>query len=674
MLLRDTRTILITVVAPLLLFPVFIVVMNRVERTEERRLQEETYRYAVSGSLSDWARDLADAAVALESQDGEVPFELARFEFVDSPDPEQDLAGGVVHLVIEGLSASEWDSIRQTEDSESGGEEAAASEEPPSGPAVRILYRAQSDFSREARQRMRSRMDRLLLTRRDSAFQAAGFPIPLGEVAPVEPDNIASAAKEGGALLGTALMPFLVLLMLMGGSVVAADAISGEKERGTLETLLTTAAGRSDIVRSKMLAVIAVGLAVAIINLANLMVYFGIGILELPPDFAVSIGVADLAVLLLLLVPVTILIGSTLLLLSGVSKTYKEYQIYFFPVFIVFLVPSLAPVLPGVELRSAIALVPLAGVGIAVREILIGTLDFPFIILAFISTAAAGIWVARLTEQTLSNERLISNAGLDQADLTGGPALFPRHVTRWFLGLWVVFFLVSLWFGERLGIRGQIFLNLVVIFFGGSLVMIRRYRLDPRQAFALRMPHPAAWVAVFLGAPSALILGLGLANLVNAFVFPIPTEMLEAFGEAFAEPDLSLFELLLFLSIMPGILEELTFRGVLLHGLRKRFPPWLLCLVVGAIFGFFHVSLFRIAPTAWLGVVLAAVVLLTGSVFPAMAWHALNNALAIVPSHLGWLPEGFEPPGWATPTAALLLAMAFWILWRTRRPYPDLRT
>jgi ABC-type Na+ efflux pump permease subunit/membrane protease YdiL (CAAX protease family) len=674
MLLRDTRTILITVVAPLLLFPVFIVVMNRVEQTEERRLEEETYLYAVSGSRSDWARDLADAAVTLEGTGDETSFGLDRFEFVDTPNPEQDLASGLVHLVIEGLSANEWDSIRRAEDAESNGEEAETSDPQQSGPAVRILYRAQSDFSREARQRMRSRMDRLVQLRRDSAFRAAGFPIPLNEVAPLETDNIAPATKEGGALLGTALMPFLVLLMLTGGSVVAADAISGEKERGTLETLLTTAAGRSDIVRSKMLAVIAVGLAVAVINLANLMVYFGIGVLELPPDFAVAIGVADLAVLLLLLVPVTILIGSTLLLLSGVSKSYKEYQIYFFPVFVVFLVPSLAPVLPGVELRSAIALLPLAGVGVAVREILIGSLDFPFIMLAFISTAAAGMWVARLTEQTLSNERLISNAGLDQADLTGGPALFPRHVTRWFLGLWVVFFLVSLWFGERLGIRGQIFLNLVVIFFGGSLVMIKRYRLDPRQAFALRMPHPASWIAVLLGAPSALILGLGLANFVNAFVFPIPTEMLEAFGQAFGASDLGLFQLLLFLSIMPGILEELTFRGVLLHGLRKRLRPWALCLVVGAIFGFFHVSLFRIAPTAWLGVVLAAVVLLTGSVFPAMAWHALNNALAIVPSHMGWIPESFEPPGWSTPAAAVMLALAFWILWYTRRPYPDLRT
>ena len=72
---------------------------------------------------------------------------------------------------------------------------------------------------------------------------------------------------------------------------IAADTLSGEKERGTLETLLTTAAGRSDIVRSKMLAVIAVGLAVAVINLANPMVYFGIGVLELPPDFAVAIAV-----------------------------------------------------------------------------------------------------------------------------------------------------------------------------------------------------------------------------------------------------------------------------------------------------------------------------------------------------------------------------------------------
>jgi membrane protease YdiL (CAAX protease family) len=114
---------------------------------------------------------------------------------------------------------------------------------------------------------------------------------------------------------------------------------------------------------------------------------------------------------------------------------------------------------------------------------------------------------------------------------------------------------------------------------------------------------------------------------------------------------------------MPGVFEELTFRGVLLHGLARRLRnPWLLALAVGAIFGFFHVSLFRIVPTAWLGFVLAWVVLLTGSVYPAMLWHALNNAIAIVPAHQGWIAESFEPEAWWAAPAALGLALSLWIM------------
>src|SRR2546423_15200174 len=70
-----------------------------------------------------------------------------------------------------------------------------------------------------------------------------------------------------------------------------------------------------------------------------------------------------------------------------------------------------------------------------------------------------------------------------------------------------------------------------------------------------------------------------------------------------------------FPSIMPGIFEEITFRGVLLHGLRQRFRPAMTVLLVGIIFGLFHVALFRFAPTALLGMILAAVTLLTRSIF-----------------------------------------------------------
>ncbi len=656
MLLRDTRTILITVVAPLVIFPLYILLLNFVEAREQRALEEETYSYAVAGGEEEWVRALVADAIRLEAEDPDTSRAPAVFEESEIPDPEEALREGEIHLLVQGFSASEWDSVQGAEEE---GARAAV-------PAVRLLFRADSDFSREARDRMEERVLQVRALRRDSVFRAAGFPVAMDAVAPLSSESIASAAKEAGAFLGIALTPFLVLLMLSGGSIVAVDAISGEKERGTLETLLTTAAGREEIVRAKLLAVIAVGLSVAVINVANLLLYLVVGLIELPTSLAVELGPLELLLLLCQLVPVAVLVASALLLLSGAARSFKDYQVRFFPVFLAFTIPSFAPVLPGIDLHSVMALVPLAGVAVAVREILVGEVDLPFQLLAFLSTGGLAFWLTVLTERSLSNEKLISGVELDEADLTGGPALFPRHVHRWFLGLWVLFFVVSLWFGEDLGLRGQVLVNLVGIFFGGCLVMIRRYRLNPTRAFALRAPHPAAWLAVLLGAPAALMVGLGLAEVVNTYVFPVPVESMERLAESLVAPELPLWQMVLFVCVMPGVFEELAFRGVLLHGLRPRIrQPWLLALTVGLVFGIFHVSLARIAPTAWLGFVLTWVVLFGGSIYPAMLWHALSNALVLVPAHQGWVGEEFAPSGWWALPAAAILALALWILHRT---------
>jgi sodium transport system permease protein len=686
MLLRDTRTILIAVVAPLIIFPTYILLTSYVEGREQRALEETTYTYAVVGDRAEWAAELVRTAIDREVSHPDSSRAPASFELKSVEDPEEALLEGDLHVVIQGLSVEAWDSIQAAEAQEeaeaeseagegedTGQEEESAEEEDeeeptPPVPAIRIQFRVDSDFSRKAQVILTDRLVEVRSEQRDSVFRAAGFPIAPEELAEVRTETVATAEKRAGAFLGVALTPFLVILMISGGSIVAVDTISGEKERGTLETLLTSAATRTEIVRAKLLAVIVVGLAVAVINVLNLLVYLTLGLLRLPTDFAVQVSPGELFLLLLLFIPVAILVAASLLLLSGVSNSYKEYQVYVFPLVVVLIVPSFAPVLPGIDLRSVVAFIPLAGVAVAVKELLVGQVDLPFLFVAFGCTGALALWLMILTERSLSNEKLITGSELDEADFTGGPALFPRHVLRWFLGLWVLFFLISLWFGGSLGIRGQLLVNLVGIFFGGSLLMIQHYGLDPKKALGLRMPRPSSWLAVLIGAPSALVLGVGLAQLVNRFVFPVPDELLENFGQSLTGPDLPLWQLVLFLTVMPGIFEELTFRGILVHGLRRRLKnPWLLALAVGAIFGIFHVSLFRIIPTAWLGFVLTWVVLLTGSVYPAMLWHALNNALAIVPQELGLVTEDFQPEAWWVSPAALGLALAFWILVRGRK-------
>jgi sodium transport system permease protein len=200
--------------------------------------------------------------------------------------------------------------------------------------------------------------------------------------------------------------------------------------------------------------------------------------------------------------------------------------------------------------------------------------------------------------------------------------------------------------------------------------MIRRYRLNVREALALRAPRPAVWLAVLFGAPAGLLAATGVFVLANR-VFPVPQKMLEAFGQGLLPDSIPFWQLLLLLTVTPGICEEIAFRGVLLHGLRRRFSPVVLALVTGAIFGFFHTSLFRIVPTGFLGVLLAAVTLLSGSIFPAMLWHALNNALGVLGGHYGIALHDLD--AWLYLAGAAVLALAFWIVWRNRTPYPDLR-
>lgn len=663
MVLRDRRTILIAVVAPLVLFPLLLFVSNQVERSESERIEAQTYRWAATGPEAEYAAQLVARAL---SQGEAAP----SFEQVTTSNADSLLNAEELHVVVAGLDRATAEALQL----ERG--DTLPSDTLPTAdvPLIEVRYRARSDFSRAARDTLSARLEALRDAERDSLYQTAGLAIDPERMWPVDADNIASAQRESGALLGLALTPLLLFLMLSGGSIVAADTISGEKERGTLETLLTSAAERSQIVRAKQLAIVALGLAVALINVLNIGLYLVVGVFDLPEDFAVSIGVPELLLTLALFVPLAVLVSSSLLLLSGVSKSYKEYQIYFFPLFLVYLAPALASVLPGMDLRSAIAFVPVAGIGVGVRELMLGEIDLLFLGLAFASTATAAAVVTRYTERALSTERLISANDFDEADLTGGPALYPRHALRWFMGIWVVFFVANLWGVGSLWIGWQVAINVVTVMFGGSLIILRRYRIKAREFYNLRMPHPAAWLAVLIGVPGGLYLGVGIAELVNTWVFPISDEVMREFGESLVgEQDLALWQLVLFITIIPGIFEELAFRGALLHGLKRRLRPLPLILAVGLIFGFFHVSLFRILPTAWLGMVLTAVTLLTGSIYPAMLWHALNNALAIVPTYLGWVEGSVTPPIGLYAIAAVLLAVSFAILWKVRTPLPGLR-
>jgi sodium transport system permease protein len=665
MLVRDKRSILASIILPLLVMPLMLFSSTWMTKKRDVKLRTTVYQYAVTGSQAATVRAWLEKVRARLTQVQKTNQAAAfSFEEIRVVEPFHALTNGRVHIVIEGLAPAEvaGDLTKDTDTNFRKALETGA-------PLLRISARADRDESSVAMHRMENALKQTRDADRTQLLVERGFSLPLDKIGVVSAANVAFKGHVAGLTLGRMLSPLLLFFMLMAGAMVASDLIAGEKERGTLETLLTSGASRVQVVTAKHLVILTVAAVVTVIQAANLLVYVGFKVIPVPANFAAAVPPAVALLLLLLFLPVAAVVSSVLLLTSGYARSYKEAQLYFTPVFLLALLPALTPMLPGLSLRSAIVVVPVANIAMASKEILVGVFDWPMLLIAWLITATAAIWGTRLTVRLLSAERLVSGAELDVVEFTGGPKLFPRRVLPWFALMWALLLILGNFTGG-VDLRLQLVLNILVLFFGASMLMVRRYRLEPRKVFALRHPKPMVWFAVLAAAPSAILAGTGLFRLAN-LVFPVPPEMLEGFATALLPQHIPFWQLLLFLALLPGVFEELTFRGVLLHGLHARLHPAVLALVVGLIFGLFHAALFRLAPTAFLGVLLTAVTLLTGSIFPAMLWHTLNNAMGLLVGYYDLPASDLEPSLYLLGVVGLLAS--FWILWRNRTPYPGLR-
>ena len=683
-LARNPRVLVFSVGLPLVLWPLISFITSFTAERRQERIESRTYLYAVADDPADAeraadARAWLDRALAVVGEDGnagngdnESNGSTVRFERVEAPEDTADaLDQEQIHVYVA------WDpEADPDDDAAADGEaqqQAATTGEVdevsvggagPGPPQVVLSYREDIDASDTAEAWLRRALNRTRVEVREQRLAAAGFDVPAGDLLPLERIDAATEEQTSGLFLGRILSAIIVMMMLAGGSIVAMDTLVGEKERGTIETLLTTAASRIEIVTAKNASILTVAFITSALNIANLALWMQLDVIPVPEGLRLVVPVGTALLLLLLYAPAAVLVSSTLLLVSGRSKTYKEAQLLFAPVVLVSLAIAAIPVLPGIALRSAIVLVPIANLGFAAREILTGHYDWPLIAAAWLVTAGAAALLARASVRTLSAEKLITANDTDAADILGGPALFPRRVATWFAVLWALLLMWQLNVGGGIDSRLLISINMAV-FGGAAWLMILRYRLPVRETLSLRAPPPAAWLGVLIGAPAGLVLADGIVR-VASLAMPIPEEWIEAMAETMGV-DLPLWQMLIFFTVLPGIFEEVAFRGVLLHGLKSRLSPVRLALVAGVVFGFFHVDLFRIPPTAFLGVLLVVAVVRSGSIFPAMAWHALHNALGLGSARLEQIAMPDQPTWWHYTVAALAILLAFRLMKRPAR-------
>src|SRR6266851_870244 len=236
-------------------------------------------------------------------------------------------------------------------------------------------------------------------------LEARQLPDSLVRPFEIEKKNVAPTEKVSGEILGGLVPYFVILLCLTGAMYPAMDLTAGEKERGTIETILCSPVSRTHLVLGKFLMVLTASIATAVLSVISMTVSFGVGKKMLQgldngaADAVLQITMTAKAVIsvFVMVLPLAVLFSAALLAIALFAKSFKEAQSYISPLMIVVVLPAVAAVLPGVELSTGLALVPVLNTSLISKEIMTGTYHWKYVALIFTSScvyAAAAIAIA----------------------------------------------------------------------------------------------------------------------------------------------------------------------------------------------------------------------------------------------------------------------------------------
>jgi sodium transport system permease protein len=501
---------------------------------------------------------------------------------------------------------------------------------------------------------------------------------------------------EGGhreIALWSKILPFVLLLWALTGAFYpAVDLCAGEKERGTLETLLSSPAERSEIVWGKLLTVMLFSIATAVLNLLS-MGLTGAFVVRHMPDFGPPPLLA-VVWLLIALVPVSALFSGLCLALAALARSSKEGQYYLMPLVLVTMPLTILPMSPGVELNLGNSLIPVTGIVLLLRTLLEGNYALaalyapPVVAITLTCCLLAVRWAADQfnSESVLFRESERLDMGLWLRSLLRDRDNTPSVAEALACGVLIlmVHFFMSLSLPPMHGFHDFVVLALVsqlVVILTPSLLMTTMLTRRPAQTLLLHWPPVASVAVAFLLAVAIHPLAFLLQTIVTK-IYPVNDQVTQQLRELLGG-EMPLGLLLVVVAVVPAICEELAFRGFILSGLRHLGHKWRAIILTSIFFGVTHPIFQQSLVACVVGVLLGFIAVQTGSILPGIVFHMVHNGLGVlVPRQLPlwladhpalrWLVHSTAPDDYHfTPLALLLSAAASGLLlvWFQRLAY-----
>lgn len=364
-MLRDKRTLIFSILLPTLIFPVIFFLIGKFTMDKTQEAEEKVINIAFVN-----AQKMPGLDHLFTEEKGFNKVELTSDDF------KSEILNKTADYIIEIPQTAQLPSVSKSQET------------------INLYHKGSSKLSNI----MSRRVDKVIdafnnAQRRDlgdaynlSNDNVKAFNSPLD----IKRENFASKREKTGEMLGPMTAYILILLAVAGAMYPALEIGVGEKERGTLETLLLTPMRKSNIVLAKFGVIFTTSfLSVAVTLLSYLFwtYIFTMGGKMVNLGFLSNISSLDILLVGVLLIPLTSIFASIMLCASIYAKNMKEAQAFMSPIMMMGFLPVIVAFVPGMELNWKTAMIPVTNVALAMKDLIKGTVDYTLISVLLVSTA-----------------------------------------------------------------------------------------------------------------------------------------------------------------------------------------------------------------------------------------------------------------------------------------------
>ncbi len=378
--LRDRRTVMMMIVIPTLVFPMIMSIFMSVSESFQKKAAEKKVKIGL----------VSNQVGSLEADLLKVPESLGKKEFI----PFTDTASLI--------RAIRTDSIQVGIYIPNNAEQLKSAMKP----ILVTVFHDGTDLG------MKERADAYVTYVQENwkKQRYAELKIDEAKITPfvLEHSNVASSKEMIGKLAGGFLPYLFIAFGFMGCMFPAIDLFTGEKERATIETLLTTPVPRWKILFGKMGVVVLSGLLAATFNLLG--IYLSIEVLNLVKDPVLLQAIKDILsptfiiMLYALLIPLITFFAGIMIPIAVRAKSFKEAQSIISPLNLLIILPAMVGFFPGVELNEVTALIPVVNIVLATKELIAGTLEWHLVAMAFGVMVLLAVIAILLSYRKFENE------------------------------------------------------------------------------------------------------------------------------------------------------------------------------------------------------------------------------------------------------------------------------